>query len=66
MEYIRFGSTGLNVSRLGLGRMSHGRLHLRWTWALNDVDSRQSIQRMTEEIRSLEAPCHPRPVMAHA
>ena len=45
MEYIRFGSTGLKVSRICLGCMSYGQPTERWQWALNEEQSRPFIQR---------------------
>ncbi len=48
MEYIRFGSTGLKVSRICLGCMSYGQPNERWPWALNEENSRPFIQRALE------------------
>jgi aryl-alcohol dehydrogenase-like predicted oxidoreductase len=48
MEYIRFGSTGLKVSRICLGCMSYGQPTERWQWALNEEQSRPFIQRALE------------------
>ena len=48
MEYIRFGSTGLKVSRLCLGCMSYGEPTERWPWALDEEHSRPFIQRALE------------------
>jgi 1-deoxyxylulose-5-phosphate synthase len=45
MEYIRFGSTGLKVSRICLGCMTYGKPTERWPWALNEEESRPFIQR---------------------
>ena len=45
MEYIRFGSTGLKVSRICLGCMSYGRSTERWPWALDEEQSRPFIKR---------------------
>jgi 1-deoxyxylulose-5-phosphate synthase len=44
MEYIRFGSTGMKVSRICLGCMSYGGPTERWQWALNEEQSRPFIQ----------------------
>lgn len=44
MEYIRFGSTGLKVSRICLGCMSYGGPTERWPWALDEEQSRPFIQ----------------------
>jgi len=48
MDYTRLGSTGLKVSRLCLGCMSYGGPDPRWTWALDEADTRQSIKRALE------------------
>lgn len=48
MEYIRFGSTGLRVSRICLGCMSYGGPNERWPWALDEEQSRPFIQRALE------------------
>jgi aryl-alcohol dehydrogenase-like predicted oxidoreductase len=48
MEYIRFGSTGLKVSRICLGCMSYGGPNERWPWALDEENSRPYIQRALE------------------
>jgi aryl-alcohol dehydrogenase-like predicted oxidoreductase len=48
MEYVRFGSTGLKVSRICLGCMSYGRSTKRWPWALDEEQSRPFIQRALE------------------
>ncbi|WP_317193210.1 hypothetical protein [Mucilaginibacter segetis] len=40
MEYIRFGNTGMMVSRLCLGTMTYGMPTERWPWALNEEQSR--------------------------
>jgi aryl-alcohol dehydrogenase-like predicted oxidoreductase len=48
MEYIRFGSTGLKVSRICLGCMSYGGPTERWPWALDEETSRPFIQRALE------------------
>ena len=45
MEYIRFGSTGLKVSRICLGCMTYGHPNERWPWALNEEQSRPFIKR---------------------
>lgn len=39
MEYVRFGNTGLKVSKICLGTMTYGRPTERWPWALNEADS---------------------------
>lgn len=36
MEYIKFGNTGMKVSRLCLGTMTYGKPNERWQWALNE------------------------------
>src|SRR5437870_1182138 len=48
MEYVRFGSTGLKVSRICLGCMSYGGPTERWSWALDEERSRPFIQRALE------------------
>ena len=48
MEYIRFGNTGLKVSRLCLGTMTYGKPTERWQWALNEEQSRPFIQKALE------------------
>ncbi len=48
MEYVRFGSTGMKVSRICLGCMSYGQPNDRWQWALDEEHSRPFIQRALE------------------
>ena len=48
MDYIRFGSTGMKVSRICLGCMSYGGPHERWKWALDEEHSRPFIRRALE------------------
>jgi aryl-alcohol dehydrogenase-like predicted oxidoreductase len=48
MEYIRFGSTGLKVSRICLGCMSYGGPSERWQWALDEQHSRPFIKHALE------------------
>jgi 1-deoxyxylulose-5-phosphate synthase len=48
MEYIRFGSTGMKVSRICLGCMSYGGPTERWRWALDEETSRPFIQQALE------------------
>jgi aryl-alcohol dehydrogenase-like predicted oxidoreductase len=48
MEYVRFGSTGMKVSRICLGCMSYGGPTERWPWALDEEASRPFIQRALE------------------
>jgi 1-deoxyxylulose-5-phosphate synthase len=48
MEYVRFGSTGMKVSRICLGCMSYGGPSERWPWALDEESSRPFIQRALE------------------
>ncbi len=48
MEYVRFGSTGMKVSRICLGCMSYGGPTERWPWALDEAQSRPFIQRALE------------------
>ncbi len=48
MEYIRFGNTGMKVSRLCLGTMTYGTPTERWPWALNEEESRPFIKKALE------------------
>lgn len=48
MEYIRFGNTGMTVSRLCLGTMTYGKPTERWPWALNEEQSRPFIKKALE------------------
>ncbi len=48
MEFIRFGNTGMTVSRLCLGTMTYGRPTERWPWALNEEQSRPFIKEALE------------------
>jgi aryl-alcohol dehydrogenase-like predicted oxidoreductase len=48
MEYVRFGSTGLKVSRICLGCMSYGHPNETWQWMLDEEHSRPFIQRALE------------------
>ena len=48
MEYVRFGATGLKVSRICLGCMSYGIPNERWPWALTEEKSRPFIKRALE------------------
>ena len=48
MEYVRFGSTGMKVSRICLGCMSFGEADERWSWVLDEEHSRPYIQRALE------------------
>ena len=48
MEYVRFGSTGLKVSRICLGCMSYGQPDEGWQWTLDEERSRPYIQRALE------------------
>jgi aryl-alcohol dehydrogenase-like predicted oxidoreductase len=45
MEYIRFGHTGMKVSRICLGTMTYGKPNPRWPWALNEEESRPFIRK---------------------
>lgn len=45
MEYVRFGNTGMKVSRLCLGTMTYGKPTERWQWALNEEQSRPFIKK---------------------
>lgn len=48
MEYVRFGNTGMKVSRICLGTMTYGRPTERWPWALDEAQSRPFIQKALE------------------
>jgi aryl-alcohol dehydrogenase-like predicted oxidoreductase len=48
MEYVRFGSTGMKISRICLGCMSYGKPTERWPWALDEEQSRPFIKRALE------------------
>ncbi len=48
MEYVRFGNTGMKVSRICLGMMSYGGPNERWQWALDEETSRPFIKRAVE------------------
>lgn len=48
MEYVRFGNTGMMVSRLCLGTMTYGRPTDRWPWALDEEQSRPFIRQALE------------------
>ena len=49
MDYVRFGSTGLKVSRICLGCMSYGQPKEGWQWTLDEEQSRPYIQRALEQ-----------------
>ncbi len=48
MDYVRFGNTGLTVSKLCLGMMTYGKPTERWPWALNEEQSRPFIKKALE------------------
>ena len=48
MEYVRFGNTGMKVSRLCLGTMTYGKPTQRWPWALDEDQSRPFIKKALE------------------
>ena len=48
MDYVRFGNTGMMVSRLCLGTMTYGKPTDRWPWALDENQSRPFIQKALE------------------
>jgi 1-deoxyxylulose-5-phosphate synthase len=48
MEYIRFGNTGMVVSRICLGAMTYGKPNERWKWALDEDESRLFIKKALE------------------
>src|ERR1700761_4064594 len=45
MDYVRFGNTGMTVSKLCLGTMTYGEPTDRWPWALNEEQSRPFIKK---------------------
>lgn len=48
MEYVRFGNTGLKVSKICLGCMTYGTPTDRWQWALPEEQSRPFFQKALE------------------
>ncbi len=48
MDYIRFGNTGMMVSRLCLGTMTYGKPTQRWPWALGEEETRPFIKEALE------------------
>jgi len=48
MEYVKFGNTGMKVSKICLGTMTYGRPNDRWQWALNEEQSRPFIRKALE------------------
>lgn len=48
MEYVRFGTTGMRVSRICLGTMSYGGPNEHWPWALDEATSRPFIKQALE------------------
>ena len=48
MEFIRFGNTGMKVSKICLGTMTYGKPSERWPWALSEEDSRPFIKKALE------------------
>ena len=48
MEFVRFGNTGMKVSRICLGTMTYGKPTERWKWALNEEESRPFIRKALE------------------
>jgi len=45
MEFVKFGNTGMKVSRICLGTMTYGEPNNRWQWALNEEQSRPFIRK---------------------
>ena len=66
MEYVRFGSTGLKVSRLCLGTMTYGSKQWR-PWVLDEKESHALIRRALELginlLKTLEELYQPRPTI---
>src|SRR6201996_8301377 len=48
MDYIKFGNTGMMVSRLCLGTMTYGKPTERWPWALGEEQTRPFIKEALE------------------
>ncbi|GAB3566146.1 aldo/keto reductase [Spirosoma luteolum] len=48
MDYVRFGNTGLMVSKLCLGCMTYGRPTDRWPWALTEDQSQPFFRKAIE------------------
>ena len=48
MEYVRFGNTGMKVSKICLGTMTYGKPTERWPWALEEEQSRPFIKKALE------------------
>lgn len=48
MEYIRFGNTGMKVSRICLGTMTYGKRSDRWKWVLEEDESKPFIKKALE------------------
>lgn len=48
MEYVRFGNTGMKVSRICLGTMTYGESTDERPWALNEEQSRPFIKKALE------------------
>lgn len=48
MEYIRFGNTGMKVSRICLGTMTYGKKSVRWKWVLEEEESKPFIKKALE------------------
>jgi aryl-alcohol dehydrogenase-like predicted oxidoreductase len=48
MDYVRFGNTGMTVSKICLGTMTYGKPTERWPWALNEEQSRPFIKKALE------------------
>ena len=48
MEYVRFGNTGMKVSRICLGTMTYGKPEGMWKWALTEEQSRPFIKKALE------------------
>lgn len=48
MDNVRFGNTGMVVSRLCLGTMTYGKPTERWPWALDEGQSRPFLKKAIE------------------
>ena len=47
MDYLRLGSSGLKVSRIGLGMMSYGNT-IQWAWHLDEDGAEPIVTRAVE------------------
>ena len=74
MKHVRLGSTGVRVSPLCLGMMTY--VSKTWReWVLDEDEARPFVQRAIEalelrltgeEVKRLEEPYEPHPVLGHS